>query len=62
MEERFLKAYESGRITNLSVMIDKRLRPFMYMVFYDKLSSNHFVDINRCKSLYSKILNLWTEI
>lgn len=49
MEERFLKSYESGKITNLSVIIDKRLRPFMYRVFYDKLSQEQrfkgFVEI-----------------
>lgn len=38
MEERFLKSYKAGRISNLDMIIDKRLRPFMYRVFYDRLS------------------------
>lgn len=49
MEEIFLKSYESGTITNLATVIDKRFRPFMYRVFYDKLSQeqrfNGFIDI-----------------
>jgi hypothetical protein len=49
MEERFLKSYNEGKISNLSKVIDKRLRPFMYRVFYPRLSEEQkfkgFVDI-----------------
>jgi hypothetical protein len=38
MEERFLKSYDEGRISGLSVFIDKRLSTFIYRVFYDRLS------------------------
>jgi len=38
MEERYLKSYEMGKISNLVAVIDKRLRVFIYRKFYDRLS------------------------